>query len=72
MKYKYEELKDIADFNWLLIEERIDFALMKLVFNGLNNQTMPENLQVKFSEQKLSLRKKLSYASAASAPGRSQ
>ena len=57
MKYKYEELKDIANFNWLLIEERIDFALMKLVFNRLNNQTMPENLQVKFSKQKRSLPK---------------
>ena len=33
VKYKYGELKDIADLNWLLIEERIDFALMKLVFN---------------------------------------
>ena len=31
MKYKYRELKDIAGFDWLLIEERIDFALMKLV-----------------------------------------
>ena len=31
MKYKYRELKDIAGLDWLLIEERIDFALMKLV-----------------------------------------
>ena len=43
--------------NWLLIEERIDFALMKLVFNGLNNKNMPENLQLKLSKEKLSLRK---------------
>ena len=57
MKYKYGELKDIANLNWLLIEEIIDFALMKLVFNGLNNKNMPENLQLKLSKEKRSLRK---------------
>ena len=57
VKYKYGELKDIADLNWLLIEERIDFALMKLVFNGLNNKNMPENLWLKISKEKRSLRK---------------
>ena len=57
VKYKYGELKDIANLNWLLIEERIDFALMKIVFNGLNNKNMPENLQLKLSKEKRSLRK---------------
>ena len=57
VKYKYGELKDIGDLNWLLIEERIDFALMKLFFNGLSNKNMPENLQLKLSEEKQSLRK---------------
>ena len=57
VKYKYGELKDIADLNWLLIEERIDFALMRLVFNGLNNKNMPEHLQLKLSKEKRSLRK---------------
>ena len=57
VKYKYRELKDIAYLNWLLIEERIDFALMKLVFNGLNNKNMPEHLQLKLSKEKRSLRK---------------
>ena len=57
MKYKYGELKDIANLIWLLIEERITFALMKLVFNGLNNKNMPENLQLKLSKEKRSLRK---------------
>ena len=42
VKYKYGELKDIGDMNWLLIEEKIDFALMKL-FNGVNDKNMPEN-----------------------------
>ena len=56
VKYKYGELKDIADLNWLWIEKRIDFALPKLVFNGLNKD-MPENLQPKLSTEKRSLRK---------------
>ena len=45
--------------NWLLIEEGIDFALIKLIFNGLNNKNMPENLQLKLSKEKLSLRENL-------------
>ena len=57
VKYNYGELKDIADLNWLLIEERIDFALMKLVFNGLNNKNMRGNLQQKSSKEKRSLGK---------------
>ena len=57
VKYKYGELKDIAHLNWLLIEERIDFALMKLVFNGLNDKNMPENLQLKLSKKTRSLQK---------------
>ena len=57
VKYKYWELKDTADLNWLLIEERIDFALKKLVFNGLNNKNIPENLQLKLSTEKWSIRK---------------
>ena len=53
VKYNYGEIEDIADLNWLLIEERVDFALVKLVFNGLNNKNIPENLQLKLSKEKL-------------------
>ena len=53
VKYKYGEIEDLADLNWLLIKERVDFALMKLVFNGLNNKNIPENLQLKLSKEKL-------------------
>ena len=63
MKYKYGELKDIADLNWLLIEERIGFALMKLVFDGLNNKNMAENLQLKLSK-KMIVTEKINYTSA--------
>ena len=55
VKYKYGELKDIAHLNWLLIEERIDFALMKLVFNGLNKKNMAENLRLELPKEKRSL-----------------
>ena len=48
--------------NWLLIEEGIDFALIKLIFNGLNNKNMPENLQLKLSKEKRT--EKFSYVSA--------
>ena len=58
VKYKYGELKDISNLNWSLIEERIDFTLMKLVFNGLNNKNILENLQLKLSKEKQLLWKK--------------
>ena len=56
VKYKYGELKNNAALSWLF-EQRIDFALMKLDFNGLDNKNMPENLQLKLSKEKRSLRK---------------
>ena len=40
-----------------MIEERIDIALMKFVFNGLNNKNRPENLELQLSKEKRSLRK---------------
>ena len=55
VKYKYGELKDIAHLNWLLIEERIDFELMKFVFNGLNKKNMAENLRLELPKEKRSL-----------------
>ena len=51
VKYKYGELKYIVDLIWLLLEERADFVLMKLVFKGLNNKNMPENLQLNLSKK---------------------
>ena len=30
---------------WLSIEKRIDFAIMKLSYNGLDKKNTPENLQ---------------------------
>ena len=50
VKCKYGVLNDIVDLNWLLVEERIDFVIMKLIFNGLHKKNMPKNLQSKVSE----------------------
>ena len=46
-KCKYGGISDIADLKWFLVEETIDFAIIKLVFNELNKKNMPENLQLK-------------------------
>ena len=41
----------------MVIDKRIDFALMKLVLNGLNNKSMSEDLLLKLSKEKPSLQK---------------
>ena len=35
-----------------MVEEREDFALIKFVFDGLNNKHKPENLRLKLSREK--------------------
>ena len=47
MKWKYGEISDAADLKWLIVEEAIAFATIKLAFNELNKKTMPEKLQLK-------------------------
>ena len=34
MKYKFSEVKDVEDPNWLLVEERVDFRIIKLVLTN--------------------------------------
>ena len=41
----------------MVIDKRIDFALMKLGLNGLNNKNMSEDLLLKLSKEKPSLQK---------------
>ena len=53
MKLNYGELNDLALFNWLLVEERVDFTIMKLVLNRLNKKNMQEKLQLKTEKEKL-------------------
>ena len=47
VKCKYGEVSVIADLNWLLVKEIIDFAMMKLAFAGLYKKNIHENLQLK-------------------------
>ena len=42
---------------WLSIEKRIDFAIMKLIYNGLNKKNMLENLQSNVVKVKRTSRK---------------
>ena len=47
MRWICETQSDISDFNWLLIEARVDFTIMKLVSKALNKKVLLENLQFK-------------------------
>ena len=42
---------------WLSIEKRIDFAIMKLSYNGLDKKNTPENLQSNVVKAKKKSRK---------------
>ena len=61
MKCEYGELNFIVDLKWLFVEERVDFIIMKLIFNALHKKT-PKNLQTKVSEGKPNITKKFTYA----------
>ena len=50
VKQKYGKREDIIDLKWLLIEERIELSILKLVFNGLNKENMPGHLQFALKE----------------------
>lgn len=58
MKCEYGELNFIVDLKWLFVEERVDFIIMKLIFNALHKKT-PKNLQTKVSERNQTSRKSL-------------
>ena len=36
---------DVIYLKWLLLEERIDSSILKLVYNGINKENMPANLK---------------------------
>ena len=45
VKRKYGCKNDITDLKCLVLEERIDLSILKLVYNEINKQKMPENLK---------------------------
>ena len=38
VKCKYRCKNDVIDLKWLLLEERIDSSILKLVYNGINKE----------------------------------
>ena len=38
VKCKYGNKNDVIDLKWLLLEERIDSSILKLVYNGINKE----------------------------------
>ena len=60
MKRKYREVKSI----WLSIEKRIDFAIMKLIYNRLDKKNMPENLQSDVVKSKKNITQNFTHANA--------
>ena len=51
VKCKYRCKNDILDLKWLLLEERIDSSILKLVYNGINKKNMPANLKLELKTQ---------------------
>ena len=41
---------DVIDLKWLLLEERIDSSILKLVYNGINKENMPANLKLELKK----------------------
>ena len=43
---KFATCEDITKLKWLLVPERINFTITKLVFKGLLKENIPENLEI--------------------------
>ena len=41
---------DVTDLKWLLLEQRIDPSILKLVYNRTNKENMPANLKLKLKK----------------------
>lgn len=59
MKCEYGELNCIVDLKWLFVEDRVDFMIIKLIFNAQHKKNKPKNLQTKVSEGNQTSRKSL-------------
>ena len=52
----------IAGLDWSLVEEKVDFMIIKLVCSGLNRKSIPLNLQLKIATEKENIIKKFTDA----------
>ena len=50
VKSKYRCKNDATDLTWLLLEERIDSSVLKLVYNGKNKENMPLDLKLQLKK----------------------
>ena len=52
---KYATCEDITKLKWLLVPERIIFAIAKLIFKGLLKENVPKNLEIQIRTSNWSL-----------------
>ena len=60
VKSKYGCKNDIIDLKCLVLEERIDLSILKLVYNGINKEKMPANLKFELKKETRASRNKSS------------
>ena len=53
---KYATCEDVTKLKWLLVPERINFTIAKLIFRGLLRENIPENLEIQVRTSNRSLR----------------
>ena len=53
---KYATCEDITKLKWLLVPEKINFIIAKLIFKGLLKENIPENLEIQVRASNRSLR----------------
>ena len=50
VKCKHGCKYDVIDLKWLLLEERIDSSILRLVYNGINKENMSANLKLELKK----------------------
>ena len=50
VKCKHGCKSNVIGLKWLLLEERIDSSILKLVYNEINKENMPENLKLELKK----------------------
>ena len=53
---KYATCEDVTKLKWLLVQERIKFAITKSIFKHLFKESVPENLDIQVRTSNQSLR----------------
>ena len=53
---KYSTCEDITKLKWLLVPQRINFTIAKLIFRGSFRENIPENLEIRVRASNWSLR----------------